>query len=54
MIDIIQSVHDLMDFLKGLLLFNVIMQYKNLIAQCYCKLLSFLGYHFNSPVCLGV
>ena len=50
----IQSVHDLMDFVKGLLLFNVIMQYKNLIAQCYFKLMSFFGFHFNSSVFLGV
>ena len=51
---VLQSVHDLIDFLKGLLLFNVIMRYENLIAQCYCKLLWFLGYYFNSPVLLGV
>ena len=50
----LQSVHDLMDFLKGLLLFNVIMQNKNLIAQSHGKLLSFLGYHFNSPVSMVV
>ena len=52
----IQSVHDLLGFLKGLLLCNVIIQYKNLITQCCCKLLSFLGYLINSdnsPACFG-
>ena len=41
-----------MDFLKGLLLLNVIMQSKNLIYNVIANCCRFLRYHFISPVFL--